>query len=359
MTAPPPTGAAEDKSASPERIAELTEELVGKMLIASKSIAKVNSHTRLLSFNAQIEAARAGGGAGAAFGVVASAMRDLSEKTASISSTLERETAQANVTLQNIIHTLATNVRGTRLSDLALTNIDLVDRNLYERSCDVRLWATDSSGVEALTEKTSDAYRFCSHRYGLILNSYTVYFDLVLCDMNGIVVANGRPNLYKSTGTDCSRSEWFKSALATSSGEEFGFEGVHTNKLVNGERVLIYSCCVRAGGDIHGAPIGVLGIVFNWDALAQTIVNATPVSEDEKQSMRMCLVDETGLVLADTWGRSLIDTISLSNWDHIKRMGTGFVESSHSGHPCTVGFAFSPGYETYKTGWYSLLIYES
>ena len=30
-----------------------------------------------------------------------------------------------------------------------LTNIDLIDRNLYERSCDVRWWATDSSVVDA------------------------------------------------------------------------------------------------------------------------------------------------------------------------------------------------------------------
>ena len=344
------------RSASPERIAELADTLVVKMKHASTAISKINSQTRLLSFNAQIEAARAGGPAGAAFGVVASAMRDLSDKTATISDNMGRETAEANAGLQQIIQSLATNVRGTRLSDLALTNIDLIDRNLYERSCDVRWWATDSSGVEALTRRTEDAYGFCGRRFGLILNSYTVYYDLVLCDLDGKVVANGRPGLFPSMGTDCSRSAWFAAALATRSGEEFGFQGVHSSPLAGGERVLIYSCCVREGGEVESRPLGVLGIVFNWDALAQAIVHATPLSPDEKQATRTCLLDDTGLVLADSWDRPLRDTLSLPNWAQIKEAGKGFYASTLDGHPCLVGYAHSPGYETYATGWHSLLI---
>ena len=345
-------------AASTERIAELTEQLVSKMQQASSAIAKVNGQTRLLSFNAQIEAARTGGPAGAAFGVVASAMRDLSEKTAAISSNLQKETAGANETLQHIIETLATNVRGRRLSDLALTNIDLIDRNLYERSCDVRWWATDSSAVEAAASGSPDSYAFCSKRFGQILDSYTVYYDLVLCNLHGSVIANGRPQTYHSVGTACLQSAWFQSALATSSGEEFGFEGVHRSSLVNNERVLVYSCCVREGGEVNGKPVGVLGIVFNWDALAQTIVNNTPLSADESSSTRVCIVDPTGLVLADTDDRALTDVLSFANWDQIKRSGSGYAPALIDNKQCFVGYALSPGYETYKTGWYSMLIHE-
>jgi len=348
----------DESMASPERIAQLTEQLVNKMQHASKSIVRLNNQTRILSFNAQIEASRTGGPAGAAFGVVASAMRDLAERAAAISGTLEKETEAANASLQHIIETLATNVRGTRLSDLALTNIDLIDRNLYERSCDVRWWATDSSGVDALTAKTDDAYKFCSHRFGVILNSYTVYYDLVLCDLKGIVVANGRPNLYRSVGTDCSKATWFTSALATSSGEEFGFESTHESALVGGERVLVYSCCVREEGDVNGAPLGVLGIVFNWDALAQTIVTSTPLPSDEKAKTRVCIVDPSGLVLADSRGRALKDTIKLPNWEEIKRQDKGHCQVEYGGKALCVGFAHAPSFETYTTGWYSLLMQE-
>lgn len=40
------------------------------------------------------------------------------------------------------------------MTDLALNVVDLIDRNLYERSCDVRWWATDSAVVQALESAT-------------------------------------------------------------------------------------------------------------------------------------------------------------------------------------------------------------
>ena len=89
----PETGLTETGSASPERIAQLADQIVVRMRQSSAAIAKINSQTRLLSFNAQIEAARAGGTTGAAFGVVASAIRDLSDKTSVISEDMGRETA--------------------------------------------------------------------------------------------------------------------------------------------------------------------------------------------------------------------------------------------------------------------------
>ena len=356
VTAERPVDLGDAANSSPERIAEVADQLVVRMRQSSGAIAKINSQTRMLSFNAQIEAARAGGTAGAAFGVVASAIRDLSDKTASVSEDLSRETAQANESLQRIIKTLATNVRGTRLSDLALTNIDLIDRNLYERSCDVRWWATDSSGVDALTKKTPEAYQYCSHRFGVILNSYTVYYDLVLCDLDGKIVANGRPGQYRSVGMSCASDPWFQEALATHSGEEFGFQSVHASPLVTGQRVLTYSCCVREGGDVTGKPLGVLGILFHWDALAQTIVHNTPLVPDEKLTTRVCIVDEGGRVLADTQGRQLQETLLLPDWPRLKTVKKGFVTTVFDGRECCIGHAASPGYETYATGWHSLLI---
>ena len=342
--------------ATPERIAELADSLVGRMSQASAEIGKINDRTRLLSLNAQIEAARAGGATGAAFGVVASAMKGLSDKTSVVADTMAQETTEANKALRQIIQTLATNVRGLRLSDLALTNIDLIDRNLYERSCDVRWWATDSSPVAALTEHTPEARQHCAHRLGVILNSYTVYYDLVVCDLSGTVVANGRPNLYHSVGSKCAQEPWFRAALDTRSGEEFGFQSVHESPLVNGQRVLIYSCCVRTDGDVHGQPLGVLGIVFHWDALAQTIMENTPLPAAEREGTRVCIVDDAGMVLADTQGRQLRERVQIPDWGRIVTEKKGFVQTTYGNTECCIGYAASPGYETYATGWHSLII---
>lgn len=340
-----------DANFSAERIAVLVDLLTGRMNQTIGEIGKINDRTRLLSFNAQIEAARAGQN-GAAFGVVAGAIRDLSEKTAGVAGKMASETQAAIGELQRISKTLVTNVRGVRLADLALNNIELIDRNLYERSCDVRWWATDSSVVDALLRQTPEAHAFCSRRLAVILNAYTVYLDLVLCDQNGRVVANGRPERYASVGTDCGASAWFQAAQATGSGEEFGFEGVHESRLVDGRRALIYSCAVRS----NGAPLGVLGIVFDWDGLAQTIVQNTPLTAEEKEASRVCIVDDAGRVLADSSNRQLLDTIDFDNRAGLFGQKKAFTTVTVAGRPCCVAHAASPGYETYATGWHVLIL---
>jgi hypothetical protein len=285
-------------------------------------------------------------------------MRKLSESTAEVAKSVSEETGGTIADLSRISETLATNVRGTRLSDLALNNIDLIDRNLYERSCDCRWWATDSSLVDALTKRTADAFQYASSRLGVILNAYTVYFDLVLADRNGEIVANGRPDRFRSQGTNHATAEWFRGAMSTASGEEFGFHSAHPSSLVNGERVLIYSAGVRERGDVHGALLGALGIVFNWDALAQTIVQKTPLSPAEMQRSRVCLTDASGRVLADTHGRQLRELLELPNREKILQESKCFEIGKIGGKTCCIAHARSPGFETYATGWHSFILQE-
>ena len=81
-------------------------------------------------------------------------MQALGAKTSSIADELANATSRS---IDDLLDLIGSSVRGTRLSDLALTNIDLIDRNLYERTCDVRWWATDSSLVEALENPTPES----------------------------------------------------------------------------------------------------------------------------------------------------------------------------------------------------------
>ena len=188
--------------ATPEHIAQLTQQLSTLLTETVEHIAGLNREARILALNAEIESARAGD-AGVAFGVVAKAMSQLSEKTGDSAKELARGSRGLIREMQQVTEVLQTKMRGERLSDLALTNIDLVDRNLYERSCDVRWWATDGSVVAALASPTEENRRFASQRLGVILNAYTVYFDLVLCDLTGKVVANGRPAQHASLRRGC------------------------------------------------------------------------------------------------------------------------------------------------------------
>ena len=175
----------------------LVRELTETLDDAIGEINDVNRRTKMLALNAQIEAARAGKH-GAAFGVVAQEMQKLAATTADAAGQMSSQTHDR---IQRLMGLIGLRVRGTRLSDLALANIDLIDRNLYERTCDVRWWSTTASVVGALSDPTQARCEHASARLGTILDSYTVYFDLVLCDRNGRVIANGRPNQYPSIGT--------------------------------------------------------------------------------------------------------------------------------------------------------------
>lgn len=342
---------------SPERIAELAHALAGMMANSIDEISSINSRGRLLALNARIEASRAGTEFGAAFAVVAQEMQELAGTTARVTDSLSTGANQAITELESISDALATNVRGLRLSDLALVNIDLIDRCLYERSCDVRWWATDASLVSALTTRTQEARDFASRRLGVILDAYTVYLDLALCDPQGNVIANGRPGTYASQGMNVASTPWFRSAMNSASGSDFGFQTAHESPLVGNQRALVYSCSVREQGDAQGAVIGVLGIVFNWDALAQTIVHNTPLAADEKAITRVMIVDDEGMILADSNNRQLCDTLPRNVFSLLLSAKTkAFTTVELDCHKYRVGYAFSPGFETYSTGWHSILL---
>lgn len=337
---------------SVKSIATYVDDLSVTMTGAIDEITNINDDTQLLALNARIEAARAGQ-AGAAFSVVATEMQALGAKTSQIAGELASQTSGK---IAGLLDVIGSSIRGTRLSDLALTNIDLIDRNLYERTCDVRWWATDSSLVDALTDKTQDAYDYASKRLGVILNAYTVYHDLVLCDPHGRVVANGRPDQFHSIGASVAASEWFRAARDSRSGDEFGFQSAHESPLVDGRGVLAYSCGVRTGGEADGELLGVLGILFNWTDFAQEIVNTTPIAEDEREATRSCICDSEGRLLADSWGEQLQGTLVVPEMDRLMTQPKGFVMEQVGGRRCCVAHAQAPGFETYTTGWHSLII---
>jgi hypothetical protein len=349
-------GAKQNVAGGLRQIAQLAESVAVHFKRAVSEIERINLQTKILSFNAQIESARAGV-IGNAFGVVATEMVSLSGQTTEVTHKLATETQGSINSLNEIIGTLGQEIRGTRLSDLAMTNIDVIDRNLYERSCDVRWWATDSSAVDALTQNSPEVCDHACKRLGVILDSYTVYFDIVLCDLQGRVVANGRKQKFHSLGTSQKDTEWFQAALKTSDGTQFGFQSVHRSPtLAGGQHILVYSCGVRENGDAHGRLIGVLGIVFNWEALGQTIVCGTLISDEEKTSTRVCIVDAKGLVLADSAKKIIGETLSLPEQTALFATKKNHIVARYMGEPTLIAHAFSPGFETYATGWHSLII---
>ena len=339
---------------STDRVVHVVEQLAETMNIAINEIREINENAKLLSLNARIEAARAGS-SGAAFGVVAQEMQSLSNNTAVVADDMANKTRNS---INELVEIIGGNVRGERLADIALNSIDLIDRNLYERTCDVRWWATDSSVVEALQNPSKEASDYASKRLGVILNAYTVYHDLVLCDAKGKVIANGRPMQFNSVGRDESKSPWFAKAIATRSGDEFAFQSAHCSSLAKDQSVLIYSSSVRRNGGASEPILGALGVVFNWEALSNAVLtNASIDAAEAKRTLRF-ITDRDFQVLASSKPLPRDFRLPVEHLGGILSLGKGHCVLKVDGKDACVAHALSPGFESYATGWRSFLIQE-
>jgi hypothetical protein len=335
----------------PERVVDLSRALNAVAEEKLRGIERVTSQARLLALNALIESVHAGQH-GVGFAVVAREVGEVSKAIDELSTSLTKELAGRTSELEHLGSQLVADVRGTRLADLARNAIEIIDRNLYERSCDVRWWATDSAAVDACADPTEANTRHASHRLGVILDSYTVYLDLWLADMQGRVIANGRPDRYPGViGLDVSGTDWFKAAAQTRTGEDYAVADIEANAALGGKQVATYAAMVREGGETKGRPIGALGIFFDWEEQASTIVQGFRLSDDEQASTRCLLIDADHRVLAASDGRGLLtERFPLE---------TGGQTQGYSTRPNgdTVGFCLTPGYETYQgLGWYGVLV---
>lgn len=241
--------------------------------------------------------------------------------------------------------------RGARFSDLARNVVEIMDRNLYERSCDVRWWATDSAVVDAVgSEAGSNVVAHASQRLATILRSYTVYLDLWVVDLQGRIVANGRGDRYPGLcGKDVSSAEWFQKALKTQSGDDFAVCNISRNPLLGDAAVATYSTAIRSEGDTMGEPVGVLGIFFDWEPQAQAVISNVALSDEERASSRVMLLDADLRIIASSDKRGVLtDAFNLKPADQKQ----GFYGDGKR----LVSFALTPGYETYSgLGWYGCI----
>lgn len=336
---------------SPERIIELTRSVHDVATDKIRAIKTVTGTTRILSLNALIEATRAGE-AGRGFAVVANEVKNVSQNINAITQSLEKELSGTIEDLMVLGQSLVQELRGSRLTDLALNMIEIIDRNLYERSCDVRWWATDSAVVDCLANSSSAACDHAARRLGVILDSYTVYLDLWVVNAGGTVVASGRPGRFpRAIGTNVAGERWFADAMATRDGTEFAVADISVNTMLEGAQVATYATAIREGGDSNGQPLGVLGIFFDWQPQARGVVGGVRLRPEEAPVTRCLLVDQHHRVIASSDGLGVLsESLPLETT-------SGAAGSYVDGSGRTVGYALTPGYETYRgLGWYGVIV---
>jgi hypothetical protein len=333
-------------------IATLTAEVMGLASEETRRIQRITGQVKMLALNALIEAARAGEH-GRGFSVVAQEVRAVGAEVETIARELEVHLSTRVAKLQRAIGRMASEAQGERLTDLALNAVELIDRNLYERTCDVRWWATDAAVVACAADPSDTAAAYASERLGVILSAYTVYLDLWLCDLDGRVVANGRPDRYPQVrGTLVAHEPWFRQTVALRNGDAFTVADVRAEGHLGGAQVATYCASVREGGRADGRPLGVLAIHFDWEPQARTIVSGVRVSPEDRNRTRVMLVDADRRVLCASDGCGALTETLLTDFG---TEASGVVRDDKSGR--VTAFHRTPGYETYRgLGWYGVII---
>ncbi len=159
------------------------------------------------------------------------------------------------------------------LVNLSKQAIELIDRNLFERAADVRWWSSDFVFCEALKNTETENYDTVSKRLAVINSSYSMYRDLVIVDSNGRIVANSKlENRDKLKGVSVSDQSWFRQGMQISKSVQFGVQDVCNSDLESEKTSLIYSGGILENGQRIGKALGVLGIFFDWEALAHPIL---------------------------------------------------------------------------------------
>ncbi|MDB5656363.1 MAG: methyl-accepting chemotaxis sensory transducer [Tardiphaga sp.] len=328
-------------------IARLTAEVNQIACEKTKSIQHITNQMKMLALNALIESSRAGA-QGAGFAVVAQEVRNVGQQVEAIARELETQLTARTGSLMASIAQMTERARGERMVDLALNAVELIDRNLYERTCDVRWWATDSAIVEAAAAPNDIAVAHVSERLAVILSAYTVYLDLWLCDLDGRVLATGRGDRFDVRGQSVAGTDWFRDARGLRSGDDYTAGNVERQPLLGGAQVATYCASVREGGKAHGRAIGVLAIHFDWETQARAIVEGVRVDDDKT---RVLLVDKDFRVIAASDGQGLLSE-KLQLAPNGRRSGF-----QHDRAGALLAFHATPGYETYKgLGWYGVIL---
>ena len=326
----------DDSTITLDQVADCAQSASQLTRLSVDRITQITLHMNILALNAKIEAARAGQ-QGAGVSIVADEVLKIGREIGVIAGDLGQALAANMAELERLVSGLSLAAQGARLVDLAFSAIDIMDRNLYERSCDVRWWATGSDVVAGLTGRAKAAH--AASRMGVILEAYTVYLDLWLIDRDGQIVANGRPERYKVAGQSVAQASWFRDAKTQKRADDFAVGLVAPNPLLSGAQSMIWACGVRENGQLRG----VLATQFDWEPQARAILMNLPL----ETGARAMLCDKAGRVLAASDGKGVFAAQMA--------LPTGEAGWSQEGRRMQAAHR-TRGFETWRgQGWYGVI----
>jgi hypothetical protein len=338
--------------ATPRSMRLVTESIGSDLETFSTDNALIVRQIRLLAINALIEAARAGE-TGKGFAVVANEVQRLAQVAGETAERFQQNVLGRIGQSRSMADNLVEQMEGVRLIDLAQTLVQFIVRNLFERTADVRWWATDSALWEALEQPSPERSQHAAARLGVINRFYTVYLDLVMTDARGTVIASANPRFHRTLkDMDLSGEDWFRAARSCKSGDDYIVDTVKRSPSHDNRNVLVYATGIREGGRSNGALLGTLGVYFDWQAQGQAIVEKEAnLPPQVAEKTEVLLLDGNNMVIASSRSERIYTHFALNNPRHLSK-GSYYDQSG-----AIVAFAKTLGYEDYDgLGWSGVII---
>ena len=307
---------------------------------------RITSQINILALNATIEAARAGD-AGRGFAVVATEVKHLAMQASNASKELGAIRSDTSELQRQF-----TEKECGRLSEMSQTLVQCIVRNLYERTADVRWWATDDALVRCVASLDRASIDRAVARLGLINRFYSVYLNLVLVGIDGTIIACSQPAKFpRVIGADMSTLPWFKKAMATTNGDQYVTDDISHDALHDDKLTAVYAAAVRQERNKDGKIVGVLGVLFDWESQSKTIVQTeSALSEEEWTRSRVILLDQHMRIIAASDNTGILSPFMLA---HNGQQKGHYVNADHE----LVAFAKTLGYQEYDgLGWYAAIV---
>lgn len=313
-----------------------------EMLTVMREVNQVATHANLLALNSAIEAARAGE-AGRGFSVVAKEIKKFADQSL-------KANEKSTQLIENI-QKKANEVIAVRTVDLAFDTIDKIDRNLFERNCDVQAWATFTAIKQALIDEQSpDKLHAANMLLKRIIDIYEVYYDLFVVNKNGKIICAG--NNQSQVGKDMSDREWFKETVRTKS---VYVSDMYYSGIINGY-TMNYSAPVYSN---EGDFLGVFTTRFNWDYVYD-IIDHVKVHDNSE----LYLINSKGIVIASRDRKGILEK-DLNHLAAVKRVVSGesdqgyIIERDFIGSEKIYAYCKTKGYNAYRGKGWSVIISEN
>lgn len=176
--------------------------------------------------------------------------------------------------------------------------IDVLIRNLFERTADIGFLATDDD-IRIFLEKFVSKYdenslvlkQNIQKRFREYVSKYSVYFDIVLFDVHGKIVAR----LNEDIDIEKVDTTFIQKVLNTS--DDYIESYKYHDFIPQYKKSLVYSYKVTKSNDLHNENLGVLALCFRFtDEMNAIFSNLVDIKNKEC----LTILDEDGYVIASS-----------------------------------------------------------